>query len=218
MAGVNKAIILGNIGQDPKVNQTQSGKTVARFTVATSKKYKQQDGSMAENTQWHNIVAWNKLAEIVRDYCHKGSKVYVEGEIESRSYEKDGEVKYITEIIANVVQLLDKKEQSSPSGAYGQQGYQAQGYTQSAPAQSAYGQQPQQGYTQSAPAQAPAPQAGYQRFPSPNGATQATGNYCPEIHPSGIIPRYDEAGRPLPSSSPNGGEQAPALEPDQIPF
>ncbi len=215
MAGVNKAIILGNIGQDPKVNQTQSGKTVARFTVATSKKYKQQDGSMAENTQWHNIVAWNKLAEIVRDYCHKGSKVYVEGEIESRSYEKDGEVKYITEIVANAVQLLDKKEQSSPNGSYGQQGYQAQGYTQSAPAQSAYGQQPQQGYQAQGYNQAPA-----QRFPSPNGATQATGNYCPEIHPSGIIPRYDEQGRPLnSSSSPNGGEQAPAmLEPDQIPF
>ena len=211
MAGVNKAIIIGNIGQDPKVNQTQSGKTVARFTVATSKKYKQQDGSMAENTQWHNIVAWNKLGEIVRDYCHKGSKVYVEGEIETRSYEKDGEIKYITEIIAGSVQLLDKKSDNQGGQSQGyQQGYGQQAYGQQ---QSAYGQ------TQ---AQAPAPQAqpqqtqpNYQQQPT----AQSAGGYIPTYTPSGIKPSYDEQGRPI-SSSPNGGDQAePAMfEPDQIPF
>ena len=209
MAGVNKAIIIGNIGQDPKVNQTQSGKTVARFTVATSKKYKQQDGSMAENTQWHNIVAWNKLGEIVRDYCHKGSKVYVEGEIETRSYEKDGEIKYITEIIAGSVQLLDKKSDN--------QGGQSQGYQQGY-GQPAYAPQPQQ-----APAQAPAPQAqpqqtqpNYQQQPT----AQSSGGYIPTYTPSGIKPSYDEQGRPI-SSSPNGGnaQAEPAMfEPDQIPF
>lgn len=215
MAGVNKAIIIGNIGQDPKVNQTQSGKTVARFTVATSKKYKQQDGSMAENTQWHNIVAWNKLGEIVRDYCHKGSKVYVEGEIETRSYEKDGEIKYITEIIAGSVQLLDKKSDNQGGQSQGyQQGYgqQAYGQQQSAYGQPAYAPQPQQ-----APAQAPAPQAqpqqtqpNYQQQPT----AQSTGGYIPTYTPSGIKPSYDEQGRPLAQA-----QAEPAMfEPDQIPF
>lgn len=231
MAGVNKAIIIGNIGQDPKVNQTQSGKTVARFTVATSKKYKQQDGSMAENTQWHNIVAWNKLGEIVRDYCHKGSKVYVEGEIETRSYEKDGEIKYITEIIAGSVQLLDKKSDNQGGQSQGyQQGYgqQAYGQQQSAYGQAqtqapAYGQPAYAPQPQQAPAQAPAPQAqpqqtqpNYQQQPT----AQSTGGYIPTYTPSGIKPSYDEQGRPI-SSSPNGGnaQAEPAMfEPDQIPF
>lgn len=234
MAGVNKAIIVGNIGQDPKVTQTQSGKTVARFTVATSKKYKQQDGSMAENTQWHNIVAWNKLGEVVRDYCHKGSKVYVEGEIETRSYQKDEETKYITEIIASSVQLLDKKSdnQSTQSQGY-QQGYGQQAYGQQ---QSAYGQQ----------AQAPAyGQPAYgQQYPSPNGGNQAPApqpqqaqanyqqqptaqpsGYCPTFTPTGITPCYDEQGRPLNVSVPSQGnaqaQQEPGLDPfgqEGIPF
>ncbi len=232
MAGVNKAIIIGNIGQDPKVNQTQSGKTVARFTVATSKKFKQQDGSWAENTQWHNIVAWNKLGEVVRDYCRKGSKIYVEGEIETRSYQKDEETKYITEIIASSVQLLDKKSDSNTQSQGYQQGYgqQQTAYGQQAPAYgqaqsqaSAYGQPayaPQQ-----APAQAPAPQAQPQQT-QPNYQQQSTAQpsgYCPTFTPSGIKPSYDEHGRPL-SSSPNGGnagQAEPALDPfgqEGIPF
>lgn len=213
MAGVNKAIIVGNIGQDPKVTQTQSGKTVARFTVATSKKYKQQDGSMAENTQWHNIVAWNKLGEVVRDYCHKGSKVYVEGEIETRSYQKDEETKYITEIIASSVQLLDKKSdnQSTQSQGY-QQGYGQQAYGQQYPSPNGGNQAP-----------APQPQqaqANYQQQP-----TAQPSGYCPTFTPTGITPCYDEQGRPLNVSVPSQGnaqaQQEPGLDPfgqEGIPF
>lgn len=204
MAGINKAIIVGNLGDAPKVSQTNSGKTVANFTVATSKKFKQADGSMGETTQWHRIVAWNKLAEIVRDYCRKGSKVYVEGEIETRSYDKDGETKYVTEIIAQQLQLLDSKKDAQP-----QQGY---GYGQAQ--QNAY--QPQQPAYQQAPVQAQAPvQSNYQAQVAAllqQPAPQAQQGYIPQVQPSGIKPTFNEQGQPLQQASES------EFTPDQIPF
>lgn len=211
MAGINKAIIVGNLGDAPKINQTNSGKTVANFTVATSKKFKQADGSMGETTQWHRIVAWNKLAEIVRDYCCKGSKVYVEGEIETRSYDKDGETKYVTEIIAQTLQLLDSKKDAQPQQGY-QQPRQAYGYGQ---AQQTPAYQPQQAPAyQQAPAQAPV-QPNYQaqvaaQLQQP--APQVQQGYIPQVQPSGIKPAFNEQGQPLQQTS------EPAFEPDQIPF
>lgn len=215
MAGINKAIIVGNLGDAPKVNQTNSGKTVANFTVATSKKFKQADGSMGETTQWHRIVAWNKLAEIVRDYCRKGSKVYVEGEIETRSYDKDSETKYVTEIIAQQLQLLDSKKDTQPQQGYQQPQSQSQGYGYGQ-AQQASAYQPQQSAYQQAPAQAQAPvQPNYQaqvaaQLQQP--APQAQQGYIPQVQPSGIKPTFDEQGQPLQQTS------EPAFEPDQIPF
>ena len=209
MAGINKAIIVGNLGDAPKINQTNSGKTVANFTVATSKKFKQADGSMGETTQWHRVVAWNKLAEIVRDYCRKGSKVYVEGEIETRSYDKDGETKYVTEIIAQQLQLLDSKKD-----AQFQQGYQqpqAYGYGQ---AQQASAYQSQQSAYQQAPAQTQAPvQPNYQAQVAAQLQQPATQQgYIPQVQPSSIKPAYNEQGQPLQQAS------EPAFKPDQIPF
>lgn len=105
MASFNKAIICGHLGQDPRVSVTQSGKTVARLSVATSEKFGGQ-----EKTEWHNVVAWEKTAEFCRDYLTKGALVLVEGRIETRKWEDatTGQDRYMTEIIAQRVQGLGK--------------------------------------------------------------------------------------------------------------
>lgn len=111
---VNKAIIIGRLGQDPELKHTPTGVAVANFSVATTEKYKDQ-----EKTEWHRIVVFNKVAELCSQYLNKGSQVFIEGKIQTRSWEKDGEKRYSTEIVANTVQFLDKKEskeQTSQSG------------------------------------------------------------------------------------------------------
>ena len=106
MSGVNKAIIVGNLGRDPEIRSTQSGSQVANFTVATSRKYK-ADGGYREETEWHKVVAFGKLAEICAKYLHKGKQVYIEGRIQTRSWEdKSGQKKYMTEIVASEMQML----------------------------------------------------------------------------------------------------------------
>jgi len=110
MASMNMAILIGHLGQDPKVNVTQSGKAVANLSVATSTRVKGADGQYADKTEWHRVTAWDKTAEYCRGYLHKGSCVSVEGRIETRKYQdKDGVDRYQTEIIANRVQGLDRK-------------------------------------------------------------------------------------------------------------
>ena len=89
---MNKAILIGNVGKEPEIRKTQSGISVANFSLATSKKIKGED-----KTEWHRIVAWDKLAEIIENYVHKGDKLMIEGEIETRDYEKDGQKVYTTE-------------------------------------------------------------------------------------------------------------------------
>lgn len=107
MAGVNKAILVGNLGRKPKSEYTPSGSCKCTFSIATSEKYTKKDGEKVENTQWHNIVLWSKLAEIAAKYLDKSSKVYVEGRIETRSWDdKDGNKKYITEIIGSSMQMI----------------------------------------------------------------------------------------------------------------
>ena len=114
---INKAILIGNLGADPEVRYTQSGTAVASFNVATSERWKGQDGQMQEQTEWHRVVAWAKLAEICGEYLHKGSKVYVEGKIQTRKWQdKDGVDRYTTEIIARDMKML------SPKGEGGRQG------------------------------------------------------------------------------------------------
>jgi single-strand DNA-binding protein len=106
MAGINKAIIVGNLGNDPEVRYTQGGAPVANFSVATSEEWTDKNGKKREATEWHRIVVWRKLAEICGEYLEKGRQVYVEGKLQTRSWEKDGVTHYTTEIIADTVQFL----------------------------------------------------------------------------------------------------------------
>jgi single-strand DNA-binding protein len=102
---VNKAILVGRVGKDPEVQTSTSGKTVAKFSLATTEKYKDK-----ETTEWHNIVLWNKLAEIAGKYVNKGSLLYIEGKITTNSWEKDGAKHYKTEIIGNTMKMLSSKQ------------------------------------------------------------------------------------------------------------
>jgi len=116
---VNKVILVGNLGKDPELRYTPSGAAVATFSLATSERYKDRDGQQQEKTEWHNIVAWRQLAEICGKYLHKGKQVYIEGRIQTRSYDdKDGNKRYITEIVADQMQML---------GGRGEEGGQREG-------------------------------------------------------------------------------------------
>ena len=107
---LNKAQIIGHLGKDPELKQLDSGRSVVKFSVATSEKWKNKDGEKHEETTWHNIVAWAKTAEVMAEYLKKGSHVYLEGKIANRSYEdKEGNTKYISEIVASSFQFLDKR-------------------------------------------------------------------------------------------------------------
>jgi single-strand DNA-binding protein len=104
---LNKAIIIGNLGSDPEIRTTGGGTRVANFSVATSRSWTGRDGQQQEKTEWHRIVAWDKLADIAERFLKKGERVYIEGEIEYRSYEdKDGVTKYMTEIRAREMIML----------------------------------------------------------------------------------------------------------------
>jgi len=107
---MNKAILIGNVGKEPELRKTQSGISVANFSLATSKKVKGED-----KTEWHRIVAWDKLAEIIEKYVRKGDKVMIEGEIETREYEKDGRKVYTTEIRAWNMEMLGGKPATEPA-------------------------------------------------------------------------------------------------------
>jgi len=107
MAGVNKVILIGNLGADPEIRYLTNGTTVANFRIATSENRLSKTGEKTTITEWHRIVAFGKLAEICRDYLSKGKQVYIEGRIRSRSWEdKDGNKRFTTEILANQMQML----------------------------------------------------------------------------------------------------------------
>jgi single-strand DNA-binding protein len=162
MAGVNKAIILGNLGKDPEVRFLPSGGAVANLTLATSESWKdKQTGEDKEKTEWHKVVVFGKLAEIAGEYLKKGSKVYFEGQLQTKKWvNQQGQDQYTTEIVvqgfSGVMQMLDGKPQGQQAPA--QQG----GYSQQAPQQQASMEQggfanqgQQSGYHQQAPQQAP---------------------------------------------------------------
>lgn len=110
MAGVNKVILLGNLGKDPEVRHLDTGRAVANFPIATSETYKNRNGERVTNTEWHNIVLWTPLAEIAEKYLKKGNQVYIEGKITTRSYDdKDGIKKYITEVVGRELTLLGSR-------------------------------------------------------------------------------------------------------------
>ena len=121
---VNKVILLGNVGKDPEIRSTGGGTMVANFTLATSDRQKDPQGNWQDRTEWHNLVAFTRLAEIVRDYVKKGSKLYVEGKIQTRSWDdkETGAKRYRTEIIVNDLSLLSGREDGgSSSGGYSRQ-------------------------------------------------------------------------------------------------
>jgi single-strand DNA-binding protein len=129
MAGVNKVILIGNLGKDPELRYTPSGQPVASFSLATSERWNDKNGQRQERTEWHNIVVWGKLAELSNQYLKKGRSAYIEGRIQTRSWDdKDGNKKYRTEIVATQLQFL------SPAGQGGE--YPAAG-RDAAPANSA---------------------------------------------------------------------------------
>jgi single-strand DNA-binding protein len=121
MASVNKVILVGNLGRDPEVRYLPSGDPVANVTIATSSRYKSKTGEMVEETEWHRVTFFGRLAEIVSQYLKKGRSVYVEGRIKTRKYtDKDGQEKYATDIIANELQMLGTREgMGEPGGAGG---------------------------------------------------------------------------------------------------
>ena len=108
---VNKAILVGNLGADPEVRYTKSGTPVASFSIATNKKWTDK-GEKKERTEWHKIVAWNKLGEICGEYLKRGNQVYIEGELQTRSWEKDGIKHYTTEVVAYKMDMLGKSQES----------------------------------------------------------------------------------------------------------
>ena len=117
--GLNKVQLIGHLGSDPELRYTEGNVPVVSFSVATNESYKDQNGNLVERTEWHRIVAWRKLAELLGEYLRKGSKVYLEGKLQTRSWDdKDGNKRYTTELVVSDFVFLDSKG----SGERGQQG------------------------------------------------------------------------------------------------
>jgi single-strand DNA-binding protein len=115
---VNKVILVGNLGKDPEVKFTPSGVPVAKFSLATNERFKDKAGEWQDRTEWHNIVAWQRLAEIIGEYVKKGSKIYIEGRLQTSSWEdkQSGEKKYRTEVVASDLVLLGGRGEGSGGG------------------------------------------------------------------------------------------------------
>jgi single-strand DNA-binding protein len=120
MKSVNKVILVGNLGKDPEIKHTQQGKPVATFSLATNERYKDKDGQWQDRTEWHNIVLWERLAEVAGEYLKKGGKVYIEGRIRTESWDdkQTGQKKYITKIIGSDLVLLGGRGEGGGGGEY----------------------------------------------------------------------------------------------------
>lgn len=128
---INKVILVGRLGKDPEMRSTPSGTSVVKFTVATDEKFTDRNGEKQERTEWHNITAWGKLAEICGQYLKKGKLVYIEGSLRTDSWDdkETGQKKYRTEIVANTMKMLDRRDEGGSQGGYGG----GSGYSQSRP-------------------------------------------------------------------------------------
>ena len=113
MASLNRVTLIGNVGKDPEIKTFASGNKVASITLATSERYKDRNGEQKEDTEWHSVQAFGKLADIVERFVHKGSLMYLDGKIRTRSYEADGRTVYRTEILADHIQMLDRPQQGN---------------------------------------------------------------------------------------------------------
>ena len=182
---LNKVMLIGNVGRDPEVRYLDgngagsAGTKVATFTLATSERYRDRSGELRENTEWHNIVAWRQSADVAEKFVRKGTQLYIEGRLRTRSYTgQDGVKKYTTEITVDNLQLLGKRDGAPEEGDYsapapagqsyggGQQGgYNRSGY---AGGQGGYAGSPQSGYPGAAQPGAGAPQGGYGAAPQPS--------------------------------------------------
>jgi single-strand DNA-binding protein len=110
VASVNKVILIGNLGKDPELRYTPGGSAVTNFPIATNERWKDKNGQPQERTEWHNIVLWGRLAEIANEYLKKGSPVYIEGRLQTRSWEdRDGNKRYTTEVVGNQMQMLGRE-------------------------------------------------------------------------------------------------------------
>ena len=136
---INKVILIGNVGQDPEIRYTgdvNNGTKVATLRVATTERYRDRSGNLQEHTEWHSIVAWRNIADVVEKYVKKGTQVYIEGRLRSRSWDdQNGNKRYVTEIVADTLQLLGRRPegQGQQQGGYqtpGQQPYQQPAYQQ----------------------------------------------------------------------------------------
>lgn len=137
MAGLNKVMLIGRLGRDPEIRYSQQGTAVVNFSIATSEQWTDKNtGDRQERTEWHRIVVFGKQAEVCEKYLSKGSQIYVEGRLQTRNYEKDGQTHYITEIVVANFQFLSSRQENQGSG----QGYQGSG--------GGYQNQPQQSNTQ----------------------------------------------------------------------
>lgn len=118
MAGVNKVILVGNLGKDPEVRHLDNGRAVANFSLATSETYKNKQGERVTNTEWHNVVLWSPLAEIAEKFLKKGGQVYIEGKLTTRSWDdQDGNKRYTTEVVGRELTLLGGKPEGGSSSS-----------------------------------------------------------------------------------------------------
>ena len=115
MASLNRVTLIGNVGKDPEIKTFASGNKVASITLATSERYKDRNGEQKEDTEWHSVQAFGKLADVVERFVHKGSLLYLDGKIRTRSFEADGRTVYRTEILADHIQMLDRREGNRPA-------------------------------------------------------------------------------------------------------
>lgn len=154
--GVNKVILIGNLGADPETKFMPSGGAVTNIRLATSESWKDKNsGQMQERTEWHRVVFFNKLGEIAGEYLKKGSKVYIEGSLRTRKWQaQDGSDRYSTEIVADQMQMLDGRGDSGSGSSAGSSGYGARDQQQASPAPAAQNQGQSGGYSAPAPAAA----------------------------------------------------------------
>jgi len=201
--GINKVILIGNLGADPDTRMTQQGSAVTNLNIATDESYKDKNtGQMVPKTEWHRVVMFNRLAEVSRDYLKKGSKVYIEGRLQTRKWQDQGGVdRYTTEIVANEMQMLDSKQ-----GGFDQ-----------APQQGTYQQSPQQAVNQPTPNQQASPQAAYnQAAPIQQNARSQVPQQNQQAVPQqnyGQAPQQMPQGAPTPSMAPASDDFD-----DDIPF
>ena len=226
--GINKVILIGNLGQDPEIRYTQNQKQVANLSIATTESWTdRQTGQKQEKTEWHKVVFFDRLAEVVGQYLKKGSKIYIEGKLQTRKWQnQQGVDQYTTEIVGNEMQMLDGRGDGGGQN-YGNAGQQMQGgfqqpQHQQAPQQQAYAapapqQQPQQAYA--APAPQPAPQYQQQAYAAPQQPAQQS-YAAPAPQPA---PQAYASPTQAPTQAPAAKSQQPASQSfndfdDDIPF
>ncbi len=215
--GVNKVILVGNVGKDPEVRYSGNGSAIANLTLATSDSWTDQSGQKQEKTEWHRVVFFGKLAEVVEKYIKKGSKLYVEGKLQTRKWQgQDGQDKYTTEVVidgfSGQMQMLDSRGGDQQGGGYQQQQQQG-GYQQ--PAQQPQAQQP--AYQQQPQAQQPAYQ---QPAAQPQQAAPAYQQPAPQAQQPAAQPAYQQPAAQPQQAAPayqQPAQQRPAAQPQQAP-